>query len=68
MVIIGTPKTNEMNQYFMADGLLAFRLHQAGFIPKYNDEGCLYFKINKKLEKFLSNLDKSKETLLGGNY
>ena len=41
MVIIGTP--HDLENYFMADGDLAFQLHQKGFIPKYEDDGCLYF-------------------------
>lgn len=51
MVIIGTP--HDLENYFMADGELAFQLHQKGFIPKYKDEGCLYFKLNNKLKKYL---------------
>ncbi len=55
MIILGTPK--DMDNYFMADGDLAFTLHQAGFIPKYlDDDNVLYFKLNKKLGKKLSEL------------
>lgn len=57
MIIIGTPRNDEIDQYIMVDGELAFRLHQAGFIPKYNDEGCLYFKKNKKIQKYLEQLE-----------
>lgn len=58
MIIIGTPKTSELDNYYIADGDLAFRLHQAGFIPQYKDEDCLYFKINNKLLKWLNkNVD-----------
>lgn len=51
MIICGTP--HDLENYFMADGELAFQLHQKGFIPKYKDEGCLYFKLNTKLKKYL---------------
>lgn len=54
MIILGTP--NNINEYFMADGDLAFELHQKGFIPKYKDEGCLYFKLNNKLKKYLQKI------------
>lgn len=53
MVVLGTPRVNELEQYYMADGNLAFKLHQAGFIPKYKDDDCLYFKRNAKLTKWL---------------
>ena len=36
MVIIGAPFDRE--NYFMADGDLAFMLEQAGFLAKYLDE------------------------------
>lgn len=54
MIILGTP--DNINEYFMADGDLAFELHQKGFIPKYKDEGCLYFKLNNKLKKYLQKI------------
>lgn len=54
MVIIGTP--HDLENYFMADGDLAFQLHQKGFIPKYEDDGCLYFKLNNKLKKYLEKI------------
>lgn len=54
MIIVGTPKASELDQYYVADGFIAFMLHQAGFIPKYKDEDCLYFKINKKLLKWVN--------------
>lgn len=54
MIIIGTPK--DINNYFMADGELAFMLEQAGFLPKYLDDGYVkYFKMNNKLKKFLES-------------
>ena len=54
MIIIGTPK--DINNYFMADGELAFMLEQAGFLPKYLDDGYVkYFKLNNKLKKFLES-------------
>ncbi len=52
MVIIGTPFDRE--NYFMADGDLAFMLEQAGFLAKYLDDDFVkYFKLNNKLKKFL---------------
>ena len=56
MIILGTPRQEDVDKYFMADGDLAFKLHQAGFIPKYQDEDCLYFKLNNKLVKYLSRI------------
>ena len=54
MIIIGTPK--DISNYFMADGELAFMLEQAGFLPKYLDDGYVkYFKMNNKLKKFLES-------------
>lgn len=54
MIIIGTPK--DINNYFMADGELAFMLEQEGFLPKYLDDGYVkYFKLNNKLKKFLES-------------
>lgn len=54
MIILGTPR--DIEEYFMADGDLAFQLHQKGFIPKYEDDGCLYFKLNNKLKKYLEKI------------
>lgn len=52
MVIIGTPFDRE--NYFMADGDLAFMLEQAGFLAKYLDDDFVkYFKLNNKLKNFL---------------
>lgn len=54
MVIIGMPY--DRKNYFMADGELAFMLEQAGYLPKYLDEGYVkYFKLNNKLKKFLKS-------------
>lgn len=53
MVIIGTPSNPK--DYFMADGDLAFRIHQAGFPPRYSDDGVLYFRLNAKLRKWLED-------------
>lgn len=54
MIIIGTPR--DINNYFMADGELAFMLEQAGFLAKYLDDGYVkYFKLNNKLKKFLES-------------
>lgn len=57
MIIIGIPKVSELDQYYMADGDMAWLLHQRGFLPKYSDEGCFYFKKNNKLIKFLEQMD-----------
>lgn len=51
MVIRGTPK--DLTEYYLADGLVAFQLQQAGFKPVYIDEDAVYFKKNKKLQKIL---------------
>ena len=53
MVIIGTPSNPQ--DYFMADGDLAFRIHQAGFPPKCSDDGVLYFRLSAKLKKWLED-------------
>lgn len=55
MVILDCP--HDIENYIMADGELAIRLHQAGFIPKYKDEDVVYFKKNTKIEKFLKKLN-----------
>lgn len=52
MIILGTPRNIE--DYYIADGKIAFDLHQAGFIPRYEDDGALFFKKNNKLLKFLA--------------
>ena len=59
MVIIGKPNTSALNDYIIVDSDLAFELHKAGFIPKYSDNGCLYFKNSKKLQKYLNSLHKN---------
>lgn len=53
MIIIGTPKTEDIDKYFMADGNAITILTRAGFIAKYMDEEVQYFKLNSKLKKFL---------------
>lgn len=55
MMILGCPSNVE--DYFMADGVLAWKLHQAGFVPKYKDEDAVYFKKNAKLIKLLQKLN-----------
>lgn len=52
MIILGVPKNIE--EYYIADGEIAFVLHQAGFIPRYKDNDALFFKKNNKLLKFLA--------------
>ena len=54
MIILGTPRDRE--NYFMADGDLAFFFFFFGFLPKYLDDGYVkYFKLNNKLKKFLES-------------
>lgn len=53
MIIIGTPRADELNQYYMADGDLIWQLTSAGFTAKYMDDEVQYFKINAKLKKYL---------------
>lgn len=53
MVIIGVP--SNLADYFMADGDLAFRIHQAGFPPRYSDDDVLYFRLSAKLKKWLED-------------
>ena len=59
MIILGKPNANDLNEYIIVDSDLAFVLHKAGFIPKYSNNGCLYFKISKKLQKYLDSLHKN---------
>lgn len=54
MVIRGTPKNIE--EYYIADNNLAFRLQQSGLRPVYIDEDAIYFKKNKKLQKILTKI------------
>ena len=51
MVIIDVP--TDLENYYIAEGEIAFLLHQKGFKPKYKSDGCLYFFLTKKLKKFL---------------
>ena len=53
MVIIGVP--SNLADYFMTDGDLAFRIHQAGFSPRYSDDRVLYFRLSAKLKKWLED-------------
>lgn len=54
MVIRDTP--SDLSKYFMADEDLAFAIHQAGVTPSYMDNGAVYFKKSKRLEKVLKRL------------
>ena len=54
MVIRDTP--SDLSKYFMADEDLAFAIHQAGIAPAYMDNGAVYFKKSKRLEKVLKRL------------
>lgn len=53
MIIIGTPRTEDLQNYFMADGDMIWQLTSAGFTAKYMDEEVQYFKLNSKLKKYL---------------
>lgn len=54
MIIRDTP--SDLSKYFMADEDLAFAIHQAGVAPSYIDNGAVYFKKSKRLEKVLKRL------------
>lgn len=55
MIIRDTP--SDIEKYFVADEEIAFAIHQAGIKPSYIDDGTVYFKKSKKLEKVLKKLD-----------
>ena len=50
-------KTNDLENYFMADGDLIWELERAGFRAKYMDDDVQYFKLNNKLKKYLLKLN-----------
>lgn len=54
MIIRGTPKN--IDDYYIADKEVAFRLQQAGAKPLYIDYDAIYFKKSNKLIKILKNL------------
>lgn len=56
MVIRGTPRTEEMRDYYMADNETAFILQQKNINPVYIDYDATYFRLNKKLKKILDKL------------
>ena len=51
MVRIGTPP--DIENYMMANDDEALILHQAGFMPRWRDEGCIYFAKTVELLEFL---------------
>lgn len=56
MIILGEPEDTGI--YYYAESDEAFKLHKAGFIPKYKaEDGGMYFKRTKKLLKFLDKID-----------
>lgn len=57
MVIIGTPNPENLEDYYIADDLIAVELSRKGFLPKYRDGDAVYFLLNKKLRKALSTLN-----------
>lgn len=56
MIIIGTPRADEMDEYYMADGDMIWELEKAGFHARYIDGEVQYYKFNTKLKKFLEKL------------
>lgn len=55
MVRLGTPD-NIKDFYMTDDSELIFRLHQAGFLPMWKDEECIYIKKSNKLMKYLKKI------------
>lgn len=53
MIILGSPR--DVENYYIADVDVAFRLEQAGVHPKYMDDDAYYFLINRKLVRKLSD-------------
>lgn len=56
MVRLGAPDNIEAF-FYTDDPDLIFRLHQAGFIPMWRDEDCVYFRKTNKLIKLLKKLE-----------
>lgn len=56
MIKLGTPE-NPQDFFMTDDSELIFRIHQAGFIPLWKDEECIFFKKSNKLIKLLKKLD-----------
>ena len=57
MIILGSPKDDELDQYICLDGPIANGAHAAGIPPKYKDaDGFLWFKRTKKLLRFLADI------------
>lgn len=54
MVIRGVP--HDIENYYMADGVMAYALQKVGLQPNYIDDTVVYFKINNKLRKTLDKL------------
>lgn len=54
MIIRGTP--DNMDDYYAAEGEIAFVLQQRGIKPLFVDEEAVYFKKNNKLQKILIKL------------
>lgn len=53
MIIIGVPRSDEIENYYMAEGSEILELERAGFHAKFMDGTIQYFKLNNKLKKFL---------------
>lgn len=57
MIIVGTPRADEMDKYYMADGDIIWELTKAGFHARYiGNDGEQYFKLNKKLKEYLAKI------------
>lgn len=56
MIKLGTPE-NPQDFFMTDDSELIFRIHQAGFIPLWKDDECIFFKKSNKLIKLLKKLD-----------
>lgn len=55
MIRLGTPA--QIEKYFVCDDSeLIFKLHQAGFIPEWKDEDCVFIKKTNKLNKYLKKI------------
>lgn len=56
IIRLGSPE--DVSKFFYTDDPdLIFHLHQAGFIPMWRDEDCVYFKKTNKLIKLLKKLE-----------
>lgn len=62
MIIMGTPKAEEIDNYYMTDSDdEIWALSKAGFYAKYIDNGIQYFKSTEKLRRFIKKFNKLKK-------